>query len=163
MCVTGDQLGALWSGGATPASTKSVSPSSSNPSDAAAQNSSSNVSKSVSSTTPAGTPPPVIQINGENPAVIRVGDIYADLGATITGPKADQRSSRAPSCREPLGLVFHKCRRASVSVRRPSAFNEATASSKDPCSCEPTFIEGHAMIAIADGASNRREGSDEMG
>jgi phage-related protein len=33
--------------------------------------------------------PPVIQINGNNPATITVGDTYADLGATITGPQAD--------------------------------------------------------------------------
>jgi lysophospholipase L1-like esterase len=33
--------------------------------------------------------PPVIQINGANPATIHVGDSYADLGATITGPQAD--------------------------------------------------------------------------
>jgi Bacterial surface protein, Ig-like domain len=32
---------------------------------------------------------PVIQINGSNPATIHVGDTYADLGATITGPQAD--------------------------------------------------------------------------
>jgi len=31
----------------------------------------------------------VIQINGDNPAIIYVGGSYADLGATITGPKAD--------------------------------------------------------------------------
>ena len=31
--------------------------------------------------------PPVIKINGENPAVIHVGDTYSDLGATITGPQ----------------------------------------------------------------------------
>ena len=34
---------------------------------------------------PAGAPP-TIQINGANPAIIHVGDSYADLGATITGP-----------------------------------------------------------------------------
>jgi hypothetical protein len=31
----------------------------------------------------------VIQINGDNPAVVQVGASYADLGATITGPAAD--------------------------------------------------------------------------
>ena len=41
----------------------------------------------AASTTP-GTPP-VIQITGDNPAVIHVGDTYIDLGATITGPQAD--------------------------------------------------------------------------
>jgi len=33
--------------------------------------------------------PPVISINGENRAIVHVGDTYADLGATITGPQAD--------------------------------------------------------------------------
>ena len=33
--------------------------------------------------------PPVIQINGDNPAIIQVGATYNDLGATITGPQAD--------------------------------------------------------------------------
>ena len=33
--------------------------------------------------------PPVIHINGDNPAIIHVGDTYSDLGATITGPTAD--------------------------------------------------------------------------
>jgi hypothetical protein len=35
------------------------------------------------------SPTPVIQINGDNPARINVGDSYADLGATITSPQAD--------------------------------------------------------------------------
>jgi hypothetical protein len=39
---------------------------------------------SSTSTTP-GTLP-VIQINGDNPAIIHIGDTYADLG---TGPQAD--------------------------------------------------------------------------
>jgi Chaperone of endosialidase/Domain of unknown function (DUF5011) len=33
--------------------------------------------------------PPVIQINGDNPAIIQVGSTYNDLGATIAGPTAD--------------------------------------------------------------------------
>ena len=37
----------------------------------------------------ASATPPVIQINGANPAVIQVGASYSDLGATITGPQAD--------------------------------------------------------------------------
>jgi hypothetical protein len=32
---------------------------------------------------------PVIQINGDNPAIVQVGDTYNDLGVTITGPQAD--------------------------------------------------------------------------
>jgi hypothetical protein len=35
------------------------------------------------------SPPPMISINGANPAHIHVGDTYNDLGATITGPPAD--------------------------------------------------------------------------
>ena len=40
---------------------------------------------------PSSTPdtPPVIQINGDNPATVQVGATYNDLGATITGPQAD--------------------------------------------------------------------------
>lgn len=34
--------------------------------------------------------PAVIQINGSNPAIIHVGDAYADLGAAITAPDADK-------------------------------------------------------------------------
>jgi hypothetical protein len=37
----------------------------------------------------ASTTPPTIAINGDNPAVIHVGDTYADPDATITGPTAD--------------------------------------------------------------------------
>jgi len=33
--------------------------------------------------------PPVIQVNGDNPAIIHIGDTYADLGATITASQAD--------------------------------------------------------------------------
>jgi surface protein with Ig-like domain len=43
---------------------------------------------------PSGSPaqgeqggPPIISINGENPATIQVGVSYADLGAQITGPQ----------------------------------------------------------------------------
>ncbi len=32
---------------------------------------------------------PIIQINGDNPAIVQVGDTYQDLGATITGPEQD--------------------------------------------------------------------------
>ena len=57
---------------------------------AANQSNSSNVSVLASNTNSnATTTPPVIQINGANPATINVGDTYSDLGATITGPTAD--------------------------------------------------------------------------
>jgi Chaperone of endosialidase/Domain of unknown function (DUF5011) len=42
-----------------------------------------------SSPSDASDTPPVIAINGDNPAVIQVGASYTDLGATITGPLAD--------------------------------------------------------------------------
>ena len=41
------------------------------------------------STSSATDTPPVIAVNGANPAVIQVGASYSDLGATITGPQAD--------------------------------------------------------------------------
>jgi len=47
----------------------------SNPPESVTQN-------STSTTTP--TTPPTITINGDNPAIIEVGDSYADLGATVT-------------------------------------------------------------------------------
>jgi hypothetical protein len=56
----------------------------------AAANQSASTSASPSSSTSAATDtPPVIAINGDNPAIIQVGATYADLGATITGPQAD--------------------------------------------------------------------------
>jgi Chaperone of endosialidase/Domain of unknown function (DUF5011) len=44
---------------------------------------------STSDNSQATDTPPVIQINGDNPAIIQVGATYNDLGATITGPTAD--------------------------------------------------------------------------
>ena len=75
MCITGDQLNAMLS---------SVSQTSAADSDT----SSSSSSQSDDASTTPGTPP-VIQINGDNPAIIQVGATYNDLGATITGPQAD--------------------------------------------------------------------------
>jgi hypothetical protein len=45
----------------------------------------------VSGVSATSTPdtPPIIQVNGDNPATINVGDTYNDLGAIITGPAAD--------------------------------------------------------------------------
>jgi hypothetical protein len=68
VCVTGDQLAALL----------------------ARVNQSSSAPASPSSSPSAATDtPPVIQINGDNPAIVQVGSTYNDLGATITGPQAD--------------------------------------------------------------------------
>jgi hypothetical protein len=40
-------------------------------------------------TSDASITPPIVEINGTNPATIQVGDTYSDLGATITGPSGD--------------------------------------------------------------------------
>ena len=58
---------------------------------AAANQSSTAASPSTTGTPDSTSSPqaPVIAINGANPAVIQVGAIYNDLGATITGPQAD--------------------------------------------------------------------------
>jgi hypothetical protein len=65
VCVTGDQLAAAIAGASSPGSPPS------------------------SSATSPDTTPPAITINGDNPAMIHIGDSYNDLGATITGPQAD--------------------------------------------------------------------------
>ena len=62
--MNGDQLAAVLGGAAQ--SSDSASPSESG-------------TRSTTDTTP-----PVININGENPAHIHVGDSYSDLGATVT-------------------------------------------------------------------------------
>jgi hypothetical protein len=88
VCVTGDQLAALLSGQAaadTPISVTSTADSNSSPGS----------SESATSTVPNPSPgdatdtPAVIQVNGDNPAIIQAGATYNDLGATITGPQAD--------------------------------------------------------------------------
>jgi hypothetical protein len=43
----------------------------------------------ASSSTDSSATPPVLQVNGDNPATIQVGATYTDLGATIEGPQAD--------------------------------------------------------------------------
>jgi Domain of unknown function (DUF5011) len=43
----------------------------------------------ASSSADSSATPPVLQVNGDNPAIIQVGATYTDLGATITGPRAD--------------------------------------------------------------------------
>jgi hypothetical protein len=53
------------------------------------ENDASASSTSAASDTEATDTPPVIQINGDNPAIVQVGATYNDLGATITGPTAD--------------------------------------------------------------------------
>ena len=77
-CVTEAQFKAMVA--AANASPSSGERSTSSPSGASSSDSS-------ATTTPAT--PPIIQINGTNPAIIQIGASYADLGATITGPQAD--------------------------------------------------------------------------
>jgi hypothetical protein len=57
----------------------------------AASSSSGQGSSGASGTSATSTPdtPPIITINGNNPAIIYVGDSYSDLGATVTGPAQD--------------------------------------------------------------------------
>jgi hypothetical protein len=43
----------------------------------------------ASSSADSSATPPVLQVNGDNPAIIQVGTTYTDLGATIEGPQAD--------------------------------------------------------------------------
>jgi hypothetical protein len=43
----------------------------------------------ASSSSDSSATPPVLQVNGDNPAIVQVGATYADLGATITGPQQD--------------------------------------------------------------------------
>ena len=75
-CVTATQLQALLAA-ANQSASAPASPSPS-PSDA--------TDTPDSTTSPQA---PVIQINGNDPAIIQVGATYTDLGATITGPQAD--------------------------------------------------------------------------
>ena len=71
VCVNGDQLAALLASENQPSAISNSPVSSSG------------------STSAATATPPVIQINGDNPAIVQVGASYSDLGATITGPQAD--------------------------------------------------------------------------
>jgi hypothetical protein len=86
--VTSDQLASLLAGATgTSGGTGNQSPATAQSGAGATSSSSESVTQNAASSTP-GTPP-VIQINGDNPAIIHVGDSYADLGATITGPTVD--------------------------------------------------------------------------
>ena len=78
ICVTGDQLAAVL------AATRQQ-PAASTPLSAA-----SSTSAGVGATSsPALIGPPVISVNGNNPAIVAIGASYSDLGATITGPQQD--------------------------------------------------------------------------
>ena len=77
VCVTNDQLAGLLSQAGASSLPTSVTSSS------GGQVTNSETAGNGNST------PPVISINGANPATISTGTTYADLGATITAPKAD--------------------------------------------------------------------------
>ena len=77
VCVTNDQLAGLLSQVGASSLPTSVT--------------SSTTSQVTNSGSPgnANSTPPMISINGANPATIPAGTTYADLGATITAPQAD--------------------------------------------------------------------------
>jgi Domain of unknown function (DUF5011) len=80
VCASNDQLAPLLAGAAA-----------TNPLPARnqARPATSSPSGSVTQDAAASTTPPTIAINGDNTAIIHLGDTYADLGATITDPQAD--------------------------------------------------------------------------
>jgi intein/homing endonuclease len=77
-CITRSQLNALLAG-----QTASAAASGSAGSGGASSSGNSGSSSSATST------PPVIQVNGDDPATIQVGAAYNDLGASITSPQTD--------------------------------------------------------------------------
>jgi hypothetical protein len=72
ICITGDQLAALLAA-------ENQSPLVAQPSPTGGTNPPEFVTQNSASTTP-----PTITINGDNPAIIQVGNSYADLGATVS-------------------------------------------------------------------------------
>ena len=81
VCASGDQLAAILGGTNAGAPREGGGAPASQPVSSAG---------TASTTTPSNdNQPPAIQINGANPAQIKVGDKYADLGAQITAPQAD--------------------------------------------------------------------------
>jgi hypothetical protein len=96
ICVTKTQLAALLSQSASAATPESVTssavPSATSSAPSAPQNSTPTLPESATSATSSASQtatPPVLQVNGANPAIIQLGAAYNDLGATITGPQQD--------------------------------------------------------------------------
>jgi len=85
VCVTSDQLAKLLAAGASGAN---QSPGAAQPSPDGTSTLPRYVTQNGAASTTPGTAP-TIQVNGDNPAIIHIGDTYADLGATITAPQAD--------------------------------------------------------------------------
>jgi len=87
-CVTPAQFQAMVAAyNASQATGSNQPPSAAQQSPTGGANPPESVTQNSTSTTPPTTPP-TITINGDNPAIITVGDSYADLGATVndTGP-----------------------------------------------------------------------------
>jgi hypothetical protein len=83
-CVTGDQLKSVLAGSAAAGAPVIGGAAPSGSSALGAQ-----TDATTTTTSANDNEPPVIHINGNNPAEVNVGDTYADLGATITSPTAD--------------------------------------------------------------------------
>ncbi|KKW27320.1 MAG: hypothetical protein UY70_C0016G0004 [Candidatus Kaiserbacteria bacterium GW2011_GWB1_52_6] len=97
-CVTKVQLDAMIAGQTASAATVSSGGGTGGSGTGGVSSTGGDSSSSASSTTTstggdtsgtASSSAPIISINGNNPAAVTVGDTYADLGATITGPVAD--------------------------------------------------------------------------
>jgi hypothetical protein len=83
-CVTPAQFQAM----VAAANQSATAPASSSPSSSTATDTPDSTA-STSSGQASSPQAPIIQINGDNPAIVQVGTTYNDLGATITGPQAD--------------------------------------------------------------------------
>jgi hypothetical protein len=81
VCITKAQLASLLS--------QSASAGLANPSPASAGPDLANSTPTAAAASSTPDTPPVIHINGDNPAIVQVGASCTDLGATITGPLAD--------------------------------------------------------------------------
>jgi hypothetical protein len=76
ICVTRDQFQAMVAAASQSGSSATPPPPSSN-------------GVAASSSSDSSATAPVLQVNGDNPAIIHPGATYSDLGATIEGPQAD--------------------------------------------------------------------------
>ena len=86
VCVTGDELAAFLAqagGAATPGAASLSVPAAGSPGPT-------NAASTTAIVAAGEGQPPVIQINGENPAIVSVGDTYNDLGATIVSTRRRQ-------------------------------------------------------------------------
>jgi hypothetical protein len=76
---------------------------------------------SATSSADASTSPPVIKINGDNPAQVSVGETYTDLGAKVTGPEADLNLGIKTFLNGALVSNIVPDYSASMTIRRPSS------------------------------------------